>query len=307
MAPAHDPTAPENCCAPGPDCACCASATPQVEGKSVEEVASYREALFSRGPLMLSEWERIEKKIVEGACCTQRPACAAAHGLGTSTTCPSPLPILALAPTPPCRPPPPARARAGEKKLAVREEMQEALRNKVAKYDNAWQQLSLRYGTSRGKVFNEEEDRFLLCTTNKLGYGQVRSTEPAPNDPREAARGAHRRWLVADSPPHVPPCLSSAACRLLQWDELKREIRRSQEFRFDWLFKSRTPQELSRRVDLLIRLVMNEGKEGGQAGRGVAAKRAADGGAGSAAQPAAGGVVKEQSEGGAATARTVAA
>lgn len=70
-----------------------------------------------------------------------------------------------------------------------------------------------------------------------------------------------------------PPLLSPHH----QWDELKREIRRSPEFRFDWIFKSRTPQELSRRVDLLIRLVMNEAKEGGQAGRGATAKRASDG------------------------------
>lgn len=31
------------------------------------------------------------------------------------------------------------------------------------------------------------------------------------------------------------------------WDDLKAEIRRSWRFRFDWFFKSRTPQELSRR------------------------------------------------------------
>jgi SWI/SNF-related matrix-associated actin-dependent regulator of chromatin subfamily A member 5 len=61
-----------------------------------------------------------------------------------------------------------------------------------------------------------------------------------------------------------------------QWDELKREIRRSPEFRFDWIFKSRTPQELSRRVDLLIRLVLNENKDGGPANRSGGAKRSAD-------------------------------
>ena len=44
----------------------------------------------------------------------------------------------------------------------------------------------------------EEEDRFLLCMTHQLGYGQ--------------------------------------------WDELKAEIRKSWRFRFDWFFKSRTPQ-----------------------------------------------------------------
>lgn len=31
------------------------------------------------------------------------------------------------------------------------------------------------------------------------------------------------------------------------WDDLKAEIRRSWRFRFDWFFKSRTPQELGRR------------------------------------------------------------
>ena len=48
----------------------------------------------------------------------------------------------------------------------------------------------------------EEEDRFLLCMTHQLGYGQ--------------------------------------------WDELKAEIRKSWRFRFDWFFKSRTPQVLPR-------------------------------------------------------------
>jgi SLIDE len=31
------------------------------------------------------------------------------------------------------------------------------------------------------------------------------------------------------------------------WDEMKAEIRKSWRFRFDWFFKSRTPQELNRR------------------------------------------------------------
>lgn len=65
----------------------------------------------------------------------------------------------------------------------------------------------------------------------------------------------------------------SFAC---QWDELKREIRRNPEFRFDWIFKSRTPQELSRRVDLLIRLVVNETKDTKEGGRGAATKRPAE-------------------------------
>uniref|UniRef100_A0A061QM65 SWI/SNF-related matrix-associated actin-dependent regulator of chromatin subfamily A member 5 n=1 Tax=Tetraselmis sp. GSL018 TaxID=582737 RepID=A0A061QM65_9CHLO len=45
------------------------------------------------------------------------------------------------------------------------------------------------------------------------------------------------------------------------WDELKAEIHRSWRFRFDWFFKSRTPQELARRCDTLIRLVEKENEE----------------------------------------------
>ena len=46
-----------------------------------------------------------------------------------------------------------------------------------------------------------------------------------------------------------------------QWDELKAEVRKAWEFRFDWFIKSRTPAELNRRVDALIRLVIKENQE----------------------------------------------
>ena len=39
------------------------------------------------------------------------------------------------------------------------------------------------------------------------------------------------------------------------------QVRRHPEFRFDWLFKSRTPAELGKRVDTLIKLIQNESKE----------------------------------------------
>jgi SWI/SNF-related matrix-associated actin-dependent regulator of chromatin subfamily A member 5 len=61
----------------------------------------------------------------------------------------------------------------------------------------------LQYGANKGKAYTEEEDRFILCSVHKLGYGN--------------------------------------------WDDLKAEIRKSWRFRFDWFFKSRTPQELGRR------------------------------------------------------------
>ena len=45
------------------------------------------------------------------------------------------------------------------------------------------------------------------------------------------------------------------------WDEIKAEIRNHWRFRFDWFFKSRTPQELQRRCETLIRLIEKENEE----------------------------------------------
>eukprot|EP00245_Coleochaete_scutata_P004323 TRINITY_DN16740_c0_g1_i1.p1 TRINITY_DN16740_c0_g1~~TRINITY_DN16740_c0_g1_i1.p1 ORF type:complete len:1102 (-),score=331.71 TRINITY_DN16740_c0_g1_i1:383-3688(-) len=45
------------------------------------------------------------------------------------------------------------------------------------------------------------------------------------------------------------------------WDELKASFRTSPMFRFDWYAKSRTPAELARRCDTLIRLVEKENQE----------------------------------------------
>jgi SLIDE len=42
------------------------------------------------------------------------------------------------------------------------------------------------------------------------------------------------------------------------WEELKAEIRRAWQFRFDWFFKSRSPVELQRRCDTLVRLIEKE-------------------------------------------------
>ncbi|GFH05549.1 uncharacterized protein HaLaN_00029, partial [Haematococcus lacustris] len=74
------------------------------------------------------------------------------------------------------------------------------------------------------------------------------------------------------------------------WDDLKAEIRKSWRFRFDWFFKSRTPQELARRCESLIKLIEKENEEagggGGKARRGAAAKdAAADGEEGAAPGP----------------------
>ena len=42
------------------------------------------------------------------------------------------------------------------------------------------------------------------------------------------------------------------------WDALKAEVRNQWKFRFNWMFKSKSALELSRRVDTLIRLIEKE-------------------------------------------------
>ena len=61
------------------------------------------------------------------------------------------------------------------------------------------------------------------------------------------------------------------------WDELKAEVRNTWRFRFDWYIKSRTPQELARRCETLIRLIEKENEEDEER---TAAKKKAGGGGG---------------------------
>jgi len=102
----------------------------------------------------------------------------------------------------------------GETKLKRKDDMSTALKQKISMYSNPERQLKLPSQKRSGQLFTEEEDRFLVCATNKVGYGN--------------------------------------------WEELKREIKESDQFKFDWFFKSRTPPELSRRVDVLLRSVQKE-------------------------------------------------
>lgn len=79
------------------------------------------------------------------------------------------------------------------------------------------QELELNYPVAKGKVYSEEEDRYLLCRLNHYGLKM----------------------------PDV-------------YDRIKKDITEFPVFRFDWFFKSRTPQELSRRCHTLLGLISKE-------------------------------------------------
>ena len=105
----------------------------------------------------------------------------------------------------------------GEQRIQREKDIANVLKWKLDQYKNPWRERHFHYGTSRGKAYTEDEDRFMVCMTHKLGYGE--------------------------------------------WEALKAAVRQSWLFRFDWFLKSRTPAELGRRVDTLIRLIEKESED----------------------------------------------
>lgn len=123
-----------------------------------------------------------------------------------------------------------------ESKKKRLDEMIQILNEKVSKYKEPLKQMKIVYAPNQSKAYTREEDNFLFVYTHKLGYGN---------------------WYHA-----LPPQMHLFAnLTFLFREKLKDTIRDSWEFRFDWFLKSRTPLELNRRVDLLIRCVEKENQD----------------------------------------------
>jgi SWI/SNF-related matrix-associated actin-dependent regulator of chromatin subfamily A member 5 len=145
--------------------------------KDVAEVGRYLDAFLTRGPAELADWDKINDRITKG-----------------------------------------------EQRLRRRKLMEELIADRVARTPDPYRTLSLPYHLARsGQAglasvakggFSLAEDRFLVCSLNKLGYGA--------------------------------------------WGELAAEVQDYEGFRFNWFIKSRTPEDLHRRCDMLIRILEKE-------------------------------------------------
>lgn len=62
-----------------------------------------------------------------------------------------------------------ARIAEGEAKRSKRSNLEALLTAKIASVDHPMQELELNYPTTKGKVYSEEEDRYLLCRLNHYG------------------------------------------------------------------------------------------------------------------------------------------
>ncbi|KAJ7245132.1 SNF2 family N-terminal domain-containing protein [Mycena haematopus] len=109
------------------------------------------------------------------------------------------------------------RITEGEAKRNKRDNLEYLLGEKIGSVRYPMQELELNYPTTKGKVYSEEEDRYLLCRL--FHYG-----------------------MQADD----------------VYERIKKDITEFPVFRFDWFFKSRSPQELQRRCHTLLGMIEKE-------------------------------------------------
>lgn len=123
-----------------------------------------------------------------------------------------------------------------------------AIGKKLDRYKNPWLELKIQYGQNKGKLYNEECDRFMVLLHVVRHYHLY-----------SFIMFDHLHWTL-----NINYCFQLCMVHKLgygNWDELKAAFRMSPLFRFDWFVKSRTTQELARRCDTLIRLVEKENQE----------------------------------------------
>lgn len=110
-----------------------------------------------------------------------------------------------------------ARITEGEAKRNKRDNLENLLEQKIKSVNHPMQELELNYPTTKGKVYSEEEDRYLLC---RLFHYGMQSDDV--------------------------------------YERIKRDVTEFPVFRFDWFFKSRSPQELQRRCNTLLGMIEKE-------------------------------------------------
>lgn len=59
----------------------------------------------------------------------------------------------------------------GESKLLEIQRLNEETKKKVERYENPWETMKFTYQGKQGKVYTEDEDRYLLCLAYRHGYG----------------------------------------------------------------------------------------------------------------------------------------
>lgn len=64
-----------------------------------------------------------------------------------------------------------AKINKAQKNVSFNLRAPELIKAKVDQYENPFEEMNFTYATQKSKYFNRETDVFLVCLTNKLGYG----------------------------------------------------------------------------------------------------------------------------------------
>lgn len=56
----------------------------------------------------------------------------------------------------------------GEARISRKDEIMKAIGKKLDRYKNPWLELKIQYGQNKGKFYNEECDRFMVCFSHHV-------------------------------------------------------------------------------------------------------------------------------------------
>lgn len=133
------------------------------------------------------------------------------------------------------------RIAEGIAKRNKRSNLEFLLDQKINSVRYPMQELELNYPTTKGKVYSEEEDRYLLCRL--YHYGLNSSGSSASTNGAGAGSGGAGLGGIGDAE---------------IYEKIKRDISEFPVFRFDWFFKSRSAAELGRRCNTLLAMIERE-------------------------------------------------
>ncbi|KAJ4475673.1 SNF2 family N-terminal domain-containing protein [Lentinula aciculospora] len=133
------------------------------------------------------------------------------------------------------------RIAEGIAKRNKRSNLEFLLDQKINSVRYPMQELELNYPTTKGKVYSEEEDRYLLCRLYHYGLNSSASSTGANG----AGGGGGGSGLGGIGDAEI-------------YEKIKRDISEFPVFRFDWFFKSRSAAELGRRCNTLLAMIERE-------------------------------------------------
>ncbi|KAJ3734029.1 SNF2 family N-terminal domain-containing protein [Lentinula guzmanii] len=133
------------------------------------------------------------------------------------------------------------RIAEGAAKRTKRSNLEYLLDQKINSVRYPMQELELNYPTTKGKVYSEEEDRYLLCRL--YHYGLSSSSASSTANGAGGTGGGSGLGGIGDAE---------------VYEKIKRDISEFPVFRFDWFFKSRSAAELGRRCNTLLAMIERE-------------------------------------------------